>query len=655
MNKDLSKLLSRVSAFLIVSALTVSLMAQQPERPQRPMMRQMAPSLSQYYLQMENPLDPPAENWENPTGPYKVVMEVDETLPIHTIYRPADLSVFPGNDKLPIIVMSGPGCDFDGDSYRPFWTEIASYGYLVIAVGLPVPEGLRAAVFFNKDQDMLDGIDWAFAINKRAGSKYFGKIDTTHVVLMGQSCGGGHATRLRNDKRVTGLVYWNSGFTFLWDRKLGPNALIADPNPSEETASEALQRMTLPIAYFTGDTDMARQSGTADFEASDRNPTFLGVLEIPGDAHGGTFREKNGGQFGVAGVAWLNWWTKGDQEAALMFKGDPCGLANNKSWVELRGKNLDNVNQAQAPRRAPMFGDTSKPYADEGVFNADQMKAYRELRPAAENWAAPTGNYKVLMEVDKGLPEHTIYRPKDLSAFPERDKLPVIVMSGPGCDYDGDSYRPFWTELASHGYLIIAVGVPVPDGLRPTIGYSKPESMKKAVDWAISENTREGSAYFGKIDTKNIALMGQSCGGMLIYNNISSDPRITTAIFWNTGMMTRGEPSEDASAEYGRNIKIPVAFFVGGTDMARPAGLAGFEAVQKYGSYPAFYAVREIPGDAHGGTFREKNGGAYGVAGLAWIEWQMKGNKKAGKYFQGDPCPLAMDTDWIEVKKKDIE
>ena len=99
--------------------------------------------------------------------------------------------------------------------------------------------------------------------------------------------------------------------------------------------------MTVPIAYFVGDTDMARQAATADFEASDKNPTFLGVLKIPGDSHGGTFREKNGGGFGVAGVAWLNWRTKGDPNAARMFLGNTPGLSKDPNWIELKGKNLD--------------------------------------------------------------------------------------------------------------------------------------------------------------------------------------------------------------------------------------------------------------------------------------------------------------------------
>ena len=173
MKKSFLYLVSSAVIILLAGVFSANVAAQQQWRP----MGSQAPSLGMHYLQMTNPLDPPSENWTSPTGPYKVIMEVDESLPNHTIYRPADLSAFPLNDRLPVIVMSGPGCDFDGDSYRPFWTEIASYGYLVIAVGLPVPEELRAAMFFNKTEDVKDGIDWAFAINKRNVSKYYGKID----------------------------------------------------------------------------------------------------------------------------------------------------------------------------------------------------------------------------------------------------------------------------------------------------------------------------------------------------------------------------------------------------------------------------------------------------------------------------------------------
>ena len=85
----------------------------------------------------------------------------------------------------------------------------------------------------------------------------------------------------------------------------------------------------------------------------------------------------------------------------------------------------------------------------------DQFK----IKPALpEYWANPTGQYDVVVD-DQTLPEHTLFYPADLSGFPESDRLPVLVMSGPGCDKTSSAFRPFFTEVASHGYLFIVSGV----------------------------------------------------------------------------------------------------------------------------------------------------------------------------------------------------
>jgi hypothetical protein len=67
---------------------------------------------------------------------------------------------------------------------------------------------------------------------------------------------------------------------------------------------------------------------------------FLGILDIPGDAHAGTFRETNGRTFGVAGVAWLKWQLNADQNAAQLFKGASCGLCRDSQW-DVRKKRID--------------------------------------------------------------------------------------------------------------------------------------------------------------------------------------------------------------------------------------------------------------------------------------------------------------------------
>jgi lysophospholipase L1-like esterase len=288
----------------------------------------------------------PPSAWENPTGKYRVIMEVDETLPNHTIYRPVDLTAFPINDNLPIIVMSGPGCDFDGDSYRPFWTEIASHGYLIVAVGPPVPEGTRAPTFYNKAKDLLAGIDWAFAENSRKESKYYSKIDTANVVLMGQSCGGSLVSKIADDPRVSLLTFWNSGVVpFVGGSQrtgTGSDGRFQTNDPEMNGNPDFLNHLKVPIAYFVGEKDMLRPNSLHDFNLANNVPAFFAVRDIPGDAHGGTFREVNGGGWGVAGVAWVNWNTKGDMEAAKMFLGTPSGLeSSDVKWVEVIKKNID--------------------------------------------------------------------------------------------------------------------------------------------------------------------------------------------------------------------------------------------------------------------------------------------------------------------------
>ena len=69
-----------------------------------------------------------------PTGPHAVVIEHDQTLATHTIYRPATL----GSSKHPVLVWGEGGCAKDGLQFPEFLNEIASHGVVVIADGPPV-------------------------------------------------------------------------------------------------------------------------------------------------------------------------------------------------------------------------------------------------------------------------------------------------------------------------------------------------------------------------------------------------------------------------------------------------------------------------------------------------------------------------------------
>ena len=61
---------------------------------------------------------------------------------------------------------------------------------------------------------------------------------------------------------------------------------------------------------------------------------------------------------------------------------------------------------------------------------------------------------------------------------------------------------------------------------------------------------------------------------------------------------------------------------------------------------PTFYGV--FPSVGHGGTYNQDNGGAFGAAAVAWLKWQLMGDKSAkGRgYFVGDGCGICNDSNW---------
>ena len=117
---------------------------------------------------------------------------------------------------------------------------------------------------------------------------------------------------------------------------------------------------------------------------------------------------------------------------------------------------------------------------------AQQNNIFSPITP--DTWENPTGKYSVIADDEiPGLPEHTIFYPSDLAAFPEQDNLPVLVMSGPGCEKTSAIFRPFFTELASHGYLMIVSG-PLSPKVKEGETYKRTQNTKQdlldAIDWA---------------------------------------------------------------------------------------------------------------------------------------------------------------------------
>ena len=69
-----------------------------------------------------------------------------------------------------------------------------------------------------------------------------------------------------------------------------------------------------------------------------------------------------------------------------------------------------------------------------------------------------TGPYKAIMMEEASLATHTIFRPQDLSKFDKKNLLPVVVWGNGGCANSPSGHVNFLNEVASQGFLIVAIG-----------------------------------------------------------------------------------------------------------------------------------------------------------------------------------------------------
>jgi hypothetical protein len=283
-----------------------------------------------------------------------------------------------------------------------------------------------------------------------------------------------------------------------------------------------------------------------------------------------------------------------------------------------------------------------------------------------------TGRYPALKEMVPSLPDHVIYRPADLSKL-GGEKLGVVAWGNGGCAADGAGGRFHLAEIASHGYLAIANGtilsgpgapprtpLPVPPPGGPAAPGATPAprsipppatkaaSLTDAIDWALAENARVGSPYFGRIDPQRIAVSGWSCGGLQALQ-IAADPRVRAVVIHNSGIFNPGG-SPQAGMDIGkgalRRLHTPVIYVLGGpTDIAYANGMDDFAKID---SVPVMVANLDV---GHGGTFIEPNGGRAASVAVSWLDWQLKGDASAAKRFTGVDCGLCKDPDW-KVERK---
>jgi hypothetical protein len=273
-----------------------------------------------------------------------------------------------------------------------------------------------------------------------------------------------------------------------------------------------------------------------------------------------------------------------------------------------------------------------------------------------------TGRFAAMKEEVATLPRHVVYRPKDLAAL-GGTKLGVVAWGNGGCSADGASSRFHLLEIASHGYLVIASGrilsgpgappreaPPAGQAGQPAAPRTQVSDLTDAVNWALAENQRAGSPYFGRIDPAQIAYSGWSCGGLQALQ-VAKDPRVKTLVIHNSGVLNDGPNSTIPGMNVGKDVlqtlHTPVIYIQGGpTDIAYANGMDDYTRISHV---PA--AIANLP-VGHGGTFNEPNGGAAASVAVSWLNWQLRGDAQSAKRFVGDDCGLCRDSQWSLQRKQ---
>jgi hypothetical protein len=137
-----------------------------------------------------------------------------------------------------------------------------------------------------------------------------------------------------------------------------------------------------------------------------------------------------------------------------------------------------------------------------------------------------------------------------------------------------------------------------------------------------------------------------SCGGFLTLA-LAEDPRVDTIGVFNSGAQPPREggggggggfPTTDALPK----IHTPTLYLNGGEpDFMMATSKANFDAINQV---PIFYGSRANAG--HSATYFHPGGGEFANVTVAWLDWQLKGSKKASAMFVGEKCGLCTNPNW---------
>ncbi len=241
------------------------------------------------------------------SGPYKAVAVRERSLPDFVVYHPVNMPMAVAREKgkLPVLVFANGGCMDTSIGYENMLVDIASYGYIVVAIGQ-----LQMFAQHEKDQHtpssmVQKALQWISEQATNPYSPYKDVMAADKIAAAGHSCGGAQVLANAADKRLKTYLILNAG--------MGKMTMA-------DASKKSLRNLHGPILYLVGGTgDVAWANAQMDYKAIKRNPVVLADNTMSG--HGGTYEQPNGGANARMVRAWLDWQLKGNTAPEKLFLG----------------------------------------------------------------------------------------------------------------------------------------------------------------------------------------------------------------------------------------------------------------------------------------------------------------------------------------------
>jgi hypothetical protein len=204
---------------------------------------------------------------------------------------------------------------------------------------------------------------------------------------------------------------------------------------------------------------------------------------------------------------------------------------------------------------------------------------------------------------------------------------PILIWDNTAGISGPSGYQGMLEHLASHGFVVVAAQTPSVEG----------SEVIDALDWIEAENTRVGSAYFGRLDTSKIAAAGHGLGSIATFA-AASDPRLSTTLHLsgatNKSIGTGHRPIEQ--------LEHPAAFFcdTGGGNIFRSGDQeSSCEADFDRARGPVFFATV-------GGSEQLNLPASVAGALVGWLRWQLMGDVAMKDLFVEPTCTLCSRANW---------